>query len=141
MVKNKASDNIFNLVENLSFKSTDLVKKAALAINQTLVFSTPVDTGRARGNWVIGIDSPNSTINFKEVSKISKNSSSITKDTIENNKKKINSFSSSNKSIFISNNLPYIGRLNDGYSAQAPSGFVEKAVQSGINAIKNEELL
>ena len=31
--------------------------------------------------------------------------------------------------VYISNNLPYIQRLNDGYSQQAPENFVESAVQ------------
>lgn len=36
--------------------------------------------------------------------------------------------------LHIQNAVPYIGRLNDGWSTQAPSGFVEKAVLA-INGV------
>lgn len=36
--------------------------------------------------------------------------------------------------IHISNNLPYIQRLNDGWSAQAPAAFVEQAIARGVAA-------
>ncbi len=39
--------------------------------------------------------------------------------------------------IYITNNLPYIRRLNDGYSKQAPAGFVERAVLIGRKMRKN----
>lgn len=40
--------------------------------------------------------------------------------------------------IFISNNLPYIRPLNEGHSTQAPSGYIDAAVQVG--ALKGKEL-
>ncbi len=40
------------------------------------------------------------------------------------------------KEIFISNNVPYIGRLNNGHSAQAPSGFVEMAVRRAAKLVE-----
>ncbi len=30
--------------------------------------------------------------------------------------------------LFLSNNVPYISRLNDGSSGQAPAGFVQAAI-------------
>lgn len=39
--------------------------------------------------------------------------------------------------LYISNNLPYIQRLNQGWSNQAPAGFVEAGINEGVNqAIK-----
>lgn len=40
--------------------------------------------------------------------------------------------------IYISNALPYIRRLNDGWSTQAPAGFIDAAVQVGTR--KGKEL-
>lgn len=34
--------------------------------------------------------------------------------------------------VYIVNNVPYIGRLNDGHSTQAPVGFIDAAVTIGI---------
>ena len=35
-------------------------------------------------------------------------------------------------SIYITNNVPYIDRLNNGWSQQSPAGFVDKAVQVAV---------
>ena len=40
-----------------------------------------------------------------------------------------------NTSIFLNNNLPYITRLNDGWSSQAPKGFVQKALEAADKSI------
>jgi formaldehyde-activating enzyme involved in methanogenesis len=32
----------------------------------------------------------------------------------------------------VSNNVPYINRLNEGHSAQAPAGFVQQAVAKAV---------
>lgn len=45
---------------------------------------------------------------------------------------------SKHRSIWLSNNLPYIGALNDGWSTQAPAGFVEEAVRAAVELINRE---
>lgn len=40
--------------------------------------------------------------------------------------------------VYMTNNLPYIGRLNDGYSAQAPARFIQTATESGIALIQRQ---
>src|ERR1044072_8825569 len=37
-----------------------------------------------------------------------------------------------NDTVYIANSVPYIRRLNDGWSTQAPAGFIDAAVQVGI---------
>jgi hypothetical protein len=37
--------------------------------------------------------------------------------------------------------VPYLGRLNNGSSFQAPAGFVEKAILAGIRALQGRTLL
>ena len=34
--------------------------------------------------------------------------------------------------MFVSNNVKYITRLNDGYSRQAPAGFVQSAIRKAV---------
>lgn len=95
------------------------VRKSALAADAALVRNTPVDTGRARANWIPSLDAASAEI------------------VEPNGKKDIASETQSytiDKTIFITNNLPYIQRLNDGWSQQAPAGFVELAVQSGVRS-------
>lgn len=92
-----------------------VVRKTAFDIDNDLVQQTPVDTGRARSNWLPSLNLPRN-------------------DTVEANAKPpIEPVLSGYKigdTIFIANNLPYIERLNNGWSKQnvTPS-WVEATVQ------------
>lgn len=92
------------------------VRRTALAVDRELVLNTPVDTGRARSNWI-------PSLNVPEVRLVE-----------PGQKPDVAAATASYKLsdiIFISNSLPYIKRLNDGHSKQAPAGFVEASVQAG----------
>lgn len=98
--------------------------QTALSVQREVVMNTPVDTGRARSNWFMGNGSA---------------PRHVTEDTTAQNlmdgiaqAQKIKS----DDTVYISNNLPYINRLNDGHSQQAPAGFVEKAVQVGKQKVE-----
>lgn len=116
-------------IENNAYAT---VRKVALAVDAAVVIATPVDTGRARANWQVNIGSP--ATGTREPTDQSGQAA------IEQGKTEIAQYKGGS-AIHITNNLPYIGRLNDGWSAQAPSGFVEKAVLVGVEAIKGSRLL
>jgi len=46
-----------------------------------------------------------------------------------------------NSAIFISNNVEYIGLLNDGSSKQAKPLFVQRGIQSAVLEVKKFKLL
>lgn len=109
-----------------------VVRQTAVAVSQAVISSTPVDTGRARANWVASLGAPFATptedTDPSGAGRISVNNTTI-------------SARRPGQDVYISNNLPYIGRLNEGHSAQAPAGFVEKAVQTGVNAVRAARVL
>lgn len=113
--------------KNVENNAAALVRKCALAVDGAVVIATPVDTGRARANWQVSLNSPaGGTLEAVDPSgqgTIAKGAA-----TIAGYKR--------GGAIHITNNLPYIGRLNDGWSAQAPAGFVLRAVLVGIAVIK-----
>lgn len=106
-----------------------LVRRCALATDAAVVIATPVDTGRARSNWQVELGQA-ATGTVDALDKSGQGAISQGKRVIDGYK--------SGSTLNITNNLPYIERLNDGWSAQAPAGFVEKAVQIGVNAIVSE---
>jgi hypothetical protein len=117
-------------------------RKAALAIDQTVVLSTPVDTGRARSNWQVQLNSPNTTVRsaYSPGKKLGKGDSSNASAAIAQGSLVIGQ-SKPGDSIYVSNNLDYIAKLNAGSSAQAPAQFVEEAIDDAIAAISKERLL
>ena len=97
-----------------------------------LIKNTPVDTGRARSNWQASLSTPNkSNIEpFNEGKKLGKGETA--------NASKAQSAANSeigkhipHQDIYITNNLKYIGILNDGSSEQEPALFVERAIKFG----------
>lgn len=91
-------------------------QKVGLQLVRGVILKTPVDTGRARGNWQVSINvSINTVIDRLDRSggaAISDGTSLVTS---------AEPFSV----ISLQNNLPYIIKLEEGHSKQAPAGMVE----------------
>lgn len=111
-----------------------LVRKVVLAVDQAVVIQTPVDTGRARANWIAALDAPASTVSAstdKSGSKAIRQAASVA-GSYDGDR---------NVAVHITNNLPYIAALDGGSSYQAPAGFVRTAVRRGVSAVKGAKLL
>ncbi len=46
-----------------------------------------------------------------------------------------------NAEIHVTNNLSYIGALNDGHSKQAPADFVRLAVMDGLATVRGAKII
>ncbi len=98
-------------------------RRLGVGILRRVVLATPVDTGRARANWQVDLNAtPQGQL--EEFDKgggaaVSKGAAKI---------KTAKSYGT----IDMVNNVPYIGRLNEGSSRQAPAGFVEAAVDAEV---------
>lgn len=117
------------------------LRSLALLVDQTIVMATPVDTGRARSNWRVSIGSPDSDI-VEPYSPGKKGSTSAqnTQAALGHAQTVIARYTDGG-TIWITNNVKYIGRLNEGYSAQAPAQFVEQSVQTAVASLKRKRLL
>lgn len=90
-------------------------RKIALEALSRIVLRTPVDTGRARGNWMVSIGNLRPRFSEKSDKQGQETISRGSAELIE-----LVAF----QDIYISNSLPYILRLEHGYSRQAPNGMV-----------------
>ena len=84
-------------------------RKIAIDLDSAIVLSTPVDTGRARGNWFTTLNKPSSAVSERKGA-----GPAISEITSTANSLKIGD------AIWMSNNLPYINRLENGWSTQSP---------------------
>lgn len=130
MDPDKFAKRMRTIAANLEGNAEELIQKVALAVDTNVVIATPVDTGRARGNWQASIGSP-------KRSKLGPRSASA---TIAEAQAVIAGYKDGD-TIYLSNNLPYIRRLNDGWSAQAPKSFVQIAILNGLKAVANRKPL
>lgn len=111
------------------------VNEAAALILATVVPATPVDTGRARSNWVVSIGTPLLVERGPPFDKTGSSAISRGRAAIYGRNPEVPT------TIYICNNLPYIQRLNEGWSAQAPAGYVQEAVQTALAYLRTRRVL
>lgn len=87
--------------------------------------ATPVDTTHAQNNWIAFFGSPGGGAVFG--SKGSPNDSAH-----DLSKERLREWTFEDGNIHISNSVPYINRLNEGYSPQAPAGYIEDVVETEL---------
>lgn len=108
-----------------------VIKKLVLGIVSNLVSApgeggTPVDTGWARANWVPSIGPGHSGV-IGSPDAVSTGAQQAGLATVATSKQAIRI-----AGVSISNNVPYIVRLNEGSSKQAPRGFVQRAIRKAV---------
>ena len=125
------TDNLAQVIKDLNIFVDDSIKKLSLDIVAILVSpspaGTPVDTGWARSNWIPSLGTP---VTSPHGSKLSVSGSAQQAGTA-----KLLTYTRAKGTIFISNSVPYIGRLNAGSSTKSPSGFVQKAIIRAISEL------
>lgn len=116
------------LPKKLAEANSERAKEVARAIHKDLVTVTPVDKSEALSNWVLTVDEPWSVPlpPYYEGEKGSTQSESIAA-ALQQGEQQLK-LKEPGQPIFISNNAPHIRELNDGSSAQAPAGFVERSI-------------
>ena len=119
------------------------VKDCAGAVARSVISNTPVDTGRARSNWTAQLDAAFDRL-FPARFPGEKGSTGEANAAaaIDAADKVIETFDiGKNAEVHITNNLPYIGALNDGHSKQAPADFVRIAVMDGLAAVRGPKIV
>ena len=104
-----------------------LQKNMALRVLRGVVMKTPVDTGRARGNWQVNIGSvPEVEVESEEKGPRGKAPQGASGGVFDAGQAVIKSLPSKRPFhiVWITNNVPYILRLEEGYSDQAPQGML-----------------
>lgn len=108
------SSDIEKIAKKLNQSIESTVRATALELFGSIIVGTPVLTGRAQGNWQTSIDEPITSIVDR---------TGETESIAE--LKDVAGGSIEGKILWLSNNLPYIRRLElDGHSSQAPAGMV-----------------
>lgn len=107
---------------DITNRTLDVVGRAVgIELLGRIVRATPVDTGRARGNWNVSIGREDPTTNDERRAA----------EALEEGNRVINEVKLGTRGdrVFITNGLPYIGPLNDGHSKQAPKGYLQRIVR------------
>lgn len=108
-----------------------LKREIVIAIVTDLAYKTPVDTSQALSNWDVSTGQPITAKHGPHVPGIAGSTQSTSAAETVAQAIAAAALFRTNETSYIANNQPYIRRLNDGYSAQAPAGFAQRAVLIG----------
>jgi hypothetical protein len=121
-------------VDAIERKLTALIERASKALilevtkelkRKPSQGGTPVDTGHARANWIPAAGSPNRTEATGSDGSLAQ---AGTADVL--------AWHLGGGLLYVSNGVPYIRKLNEGWSDQAPMMFVEAAIARAMATIK-----
>lgn len=104
-----------DVVREIEDAPREAVGGMIVELTSDLVEGTPVDTGYARNSWHV-------TREKRDAGEPGNN------DPVGSAEKQARALDLS-REVFINNGAAYIGRLNNGWSAQAPAGWVDQAVE------------
>ena len=105
---------IQNIIKKMKENADILVSTIVLETQAKLKEESPVDTGRFRANWLIS-------------------ENEIDDSTVEGEAGSYALEITADKNYYITNSVPYAQRLAEGWSQQAPAGWVE-LIAAGIPA-------
>jgi len=119
------------------------MRKAALRADQVAVLATPVDTGRARANWIASTGQPVSEAPEGSQSGSTKEArgANAAAKALQQAQKIVQEYTLSQGSIFLSNNVEYIVPLDQGSSRQAPAGMSAAATAAATDVFRRARLL
>ena len=112
----------------------------ALVIVNDLAYKTPVDTSTAISSWIVTLGSPSSLVGKAHFMGYRGSTYAQSAAKTVADAKAMLANKKPGQSIFITNNQHYIKKLNDGFSPQAPAGFVERATLLGRIKAKSYKL-
>lgn len=136
------SDDIAAVKLQIENVTNETIIDVTLRIHATLVSNppagTPIDFGWASANWFINVGAPTSG-NGGQLN--ADNPSAVTAREAQQGvtvARFVTGYDyTSGQTVHVGNNVPYINRLNNGWSNQAPAGFVDDAVQEAVTTINS----
>lgn len=145
------SRNIRKIGSRIENNSLALTKRVAKKTLRSLVDGTPVDEGVARSNWRTSLGNPTRVVipAYAPGKKLGRGETVNARAVIAEGIAKINQLRVGAKrgtgqagtAVFITNAIPYLDKLRNGYSGQQPNDWVNDALMEARMEIASTRLL
>lgn len=122
-----ADSQLSFIIADLSRFTAHETMSLALDIQANLQEDTPRDTGWARANWVMSTGAPAEDPAAAQIRDPSPADVTRAAAQQQQSASSILGYTLEQGAIFTTNNVPYIGKLNEGWSKQAGSAFIQRA--------------
>ena len=116
MAKNEFALSVAKFAKQFEDGAEQAIRGTTIKLWDAIIKSSPVDTGRFRGNWFATGQQPSTRVDVTVTDRTGDRASNAAQAKV---------LSIKDYSTFtLTNNLPYAERLEFGWSNQAPAGFV-----------------
>lgn len=122
----KGMQEIDRMNEAYKLQIKKAMKVGIIEALRQVTISTPVDTGRARWSWFLSVRVPSPELPPEGKYSAPK---------INERMQALNENFTVSDTLYLTNNVSYVPKLNDGYSRQAPARFVEKSAAIAQQAV------
>lgn len=123
------SKKVALFAEKVGLSQNTIVRKIALDGYAHAVKVSPVDTGRFRASWRVGVTQLDTSVEPARKKKSGpEHDAPATPKEVASAQRKLNKAKAGGGAIFISNNLPYAKRLENGHSKQSQA-MVARTIQ------------
>jgi len=112
--------------EKAKDRADQVVRQVTLEVSSRIIVRSPVDTGRFRANWRLGVGGP-VTGTVEATDKAGDQTTGAIGAALP--------AKAAGTVLYLTNNLPYAWRLETGHSKQAPSGMVGLTVQEFLGIV------
>lgn len=120
---------------DLPNKNNEIKKALIIETATQVVADTPILTGQAQNNYFFTVGSlDRASVLYGPFNGARGGTMSLAR------AQKAASTVKPRQPVYMTNNLPYIGRLNDGYSTQAPARFVQTAIARARQIIDKQRV-
>lgn len=122
----KGMKEIDRMNEAYKLQIKKAMKVGIIEALRQVTISTPVDTGRARWSWFLSVRVPSPELPPEGKYSAPK---------INERMQAINENFTVSDTLYLTNNVSYVPKLNNGSSKQAPARFVEKSAEIAQQAV------
>lgn len=127
--------------DTLPARANRVKQIVAASVLETAVTATPVDTSQAKSRWQAGLGVAPDAVYGPFFPGSHGSTAGPSSEAAINAGRVVIMRAQPGQTIFVGNNVPYINRLNNGYSKQAPANFVQRAASQGIRALHGLRLI
>jgi len=143
------SRNIRSIGSRIENNSAKVVRDTSKAALRSLINGTPVDTGKARSNWRVGLGAPTRSVipAYSPGKKLGRGERLNARAALAAGFARINQLrigpvaGRAGKAVFITNSIPYLDELRRGSSTQQGNDWVGLALIEASTVIKSARLL
>lgn len=122
------------ILVGLNRVSETVVKDLTLTAHSEFVRTTPIDTGNAAANWLLRVGTPSEQVFDARTNKGSANAA------VARGISQVARYRLAQGAVFVTNNVAYIERLNDGYSSQEPAGWIQRGIARAVQLVSRRRI-